>query len=267
MKIEKKKMTLAQFAEFAKAEADAMAAAPDAERAALLRANLAKAATVEKADAEFEVDVAVAPDAGAPALDLSGIAAKLDKIDAAVAAFAGGVTAKALYDGVVAKQGIAMQLAVELLTAYQAKVAGLVAQLQAGGSDLDRDKVWSALSSYDVGEAVNMALAAVGKAEGAPDATATAEVGEVLKAALIARAASDAEATRLAAEAAKKAADEAAAKAKADAEAAAKGTCEQCGAAMADDAEVCPECGWKRGTPVSKRAHRYPDRYDGAKKE
>jgi len=237
MKTEKKTMTLAKFTEFAKSETDALMAKPNADRATVLKANFEKASKVEKADAEFEIEVLA--EEPVP-VDLTAINAKLDKIDAAVAAFASGVTAKAAFDAVVTKQGIAVSLAVELLSAKSVE------------------------GEYDIGAAVVAACDALGKSETPPDAAMVAEVGEAVKSAYTVKA----DAAKVSDEAAKKAAEE---KAKADAAAAAAkaDTCEQCGASMGGE-DVCPECGWKKGTPVDKKAAKrstavgsYKDRYTG----
>ncbi|MDD5542899.1 MAG: hypothetical protein PHX83_06960 [Acidobacteriia bacterium] len=239
MKTEKKMMTMAQFTEFAKSETDALLAKPNADRATVLKANFEKASKVEKADAEFEIEVLA--EEPVP-VDLTAINAKLDKIDAAVAAFASGVTAKAAFDAVVAKQGIAVSLAVELLSAKSAE------------------------GEYDIGAAVVAACDALGKSETPPDAAIVSEVGEAMKSAYAVKA----EAAKSADEAAKKAAEEEAAKkAKEEEDAKKADTCEQCGAAMGGE-DVCPECGWKKGTPVDKKAAKrstavgtYKDRYTG----
>lgn len=236
MKTEKRKMTLAKFLEFAKSEVEALEANPNPERSALLKSNMEKSTEAKTADEEFEVEVAL--DEPAPPMDLSEISAKLDKIDAAVSKFEDGMVEKAGYDAMVIKQGIAVDLAVELLTAYQAKIADLSAKLEAGGADLTQDSAWDYLRSWEIESAVSNALTALGKAETPPDEAMTSEVGDALKAAFTAKF----DALKAAVEAAKIAADEAAAAAKVE-------TCAQCGAAMAG-ADVCPECGWKVGDAV-----------------
>jgi ribosomal protein L40E len=254
MRTEKRKMTLVELTKHNCAEAEALVAQPDPARAAILKASLEAAAKAEPG-AEIEVDVP-APDP--VAADLAAVHAKLDKLASAVEAFAGGVTAKAAYDAVVAKQGVAVNLAVEMLTAYVARIQGIAAQLQAGGADIDKESLWGAFRSYNVEEAVENALTVLGKAEGA-DAAVLAEVGSTLKAAFVAKTGAD--------DAAKKAADEAAAKAAADkaaADAAAtdEEVCKQCGAKMKKTDTVCSACGWERGTPVTTaKAHKFPPRY------
>jgi len=259
MKTEKRKMTLAKFLEFVKSEVEALAANPNPERSALLKDNMTKSAVAKTPDEEFEVEVAL--DEPAPPMDLSEISAKLDKIDAAVSKFEEGMVEKAGFDAMVIKQGIAVDLAVELLTAYQAKIADLQAKLEAGGEDLTSGAAWDYLSSWGIESAVENALTALGKAETPPDEAMTSEVGDALKAAFTAKF----DAIKAAVEAAKIAADEAAAAAKAD-------TCEQCGADM-KGADVCPECGWKVGDVVKteKRGDpstfRYDTRFTGEPKE
>lgn len=255
MKTEKRKMTLTEFHKFATSEVDALLTNPSEERSALLKANLAKSSEAATPDAEFEVEVAI--DEPAPPMDLSEISAKLDKIDAAVSKFEAGMVEKAGYDAMVIKQGIAVDLAIELLTAYEAKVADLSAKLQSGGDDLERGDLWDALSTWDLETAISNALTALGKAETPPDETLTSEVSDALKAAHAVKS----EAIKAAAEAAKEAA-----------EAAKVDTCAQCGAAMAG-ADVCPECGWKVGDPVKSEKRKrtsttvgdYPSRYKGEK--
>jgi len=252
MKTEKRKMTLAKFHEFAKSEVEALEANPNPERSALLKANLTKSSEATTPDAEFEVEVAI--DEPAPPMDLSEISEKLDKIDAAVSKFEAGMVEKAGYDAMVVKQGIAVDLAIELLTAYEAKVADLSAKLQAGGEDIERDDLWNTLSTWDLETAISNALTALGKSETPPDEALTTEVSEALKAAYTVKS----DAIKAAAEAAK----EAAGTAKVD-------TCAQCGADMGG-ADVCPECGWKVGT-ATKRGKtpaaigNYPSRYKGEK--
>lgn len=250
MKTEKRKMTLAKFLEFAKSEVEALEANPNPERSALLKSNMEKSTEAKTADEEFEVEVAL--DESAPPMDLSEISAKLDKIDAAVSKFEDGMVEKAGFDAMVIKQGIAVDLAVELLTAYQAKIADLSAKLEAGGADLTQDAAWDYLRSWEIESAVSNALTALGKAETPPDEAMTSEVGDALKVAFTAK--FDAI----------KAAVEAAAAAKVD-------TCEQCGAAMAG-ADVCPECGWKVGDVVKIKkgnpsTFQYSSRFTGKTEE
>jgi hypothetical protein len=254
MRTEKRKMTLVELTKHNCAEAEALVAQPDPARAAILKASLEAAANAEPG-ADIEVDVP-APDQ--VAVDLAAVHAKLDKLASSVEAFAGGVTAKAAYDAVVAKQGVAVNLAVEMLNGHIMAVQEIAGKLQAGGDDIERKELWEKLGAYNVEQAVENALTALGKAEGA-DAAVLAEVGSTLKAAFVAKTGAD--------DAAKKAADEAAAKAAADkaaADAAAtdEEVCKQCGAKMKKTDTVCAACGWERGTPVTTaKAHKFPPRY------
>ncbi len=255
MRTETRKMTVVEFAKYAMTEAAALVSAPDADRAAVLKAAMKVAAEATDPSAEIEVQVAAADPA---ALALAAVHTKLDKIEAAVASFAGGVTAKALYDAVVAKQGIAVQLALELLAAHQTKVAALAQQIQAGGADLDKDKIWAALRTYDIEEAVGNALTVLGKAEGA-DAAALAEIGAVYKTGLAEKLTKTAPAPTDP----PAAGTPPAAPAAGDPPAAAPVTqadddvCKQCGAKMEKGVDVCPACGWTRGTAVSKAVAKF----------
>lgn len=257
MKTEKRKMTLAKFLEYAKSEVKKLEANPDPERSALLSAAMEKS-TEAKSDEEFEVEVIVEE---APTIDLTEVNAKLDEIKEKVSKLEAGTVEKATHDVMIVKQGLAVELAVELLTAYQQKINDLSEKLQSGGDDIDRDKLWDTFSSWSVEDAVANALTTLGKSENAPDEAVASEVGEALKAAFAAKTAATPAPAPVADD------DPAPAIEKVD-------TCKQCGADMAG-ADVCPECGWKVGTEVKTEKRRltsntigdFPSRYTGKTQE
>lgn len=176
-------MPLRDFMKFAAAEAAALEAKPDAHRAALLKAATAKAAGVESLDDEVTVEVVKEPDtADTIANLLSAIEDLGKKVDAITAPADDAPTADDLAAAVAkAEDGmLAVQLASEVLAAYADRLLSLKGMLD-GGSEIDPDDVRKTFDSmWDVRNAVDLAIAAMGKRDDAPDAEALKRAGALI---------------------------------------------------------------------------------------
>jgi len=171
------KMTVAELVKWAAGENARLSAAPDADRSKYLSDVLAKAADVADPEGTLDVEVPVEPSASVLVAELT---AKIDALVASVEKIGAPAEPDAEAVQKAEDMGLALQLAIEALEGYSSRLLALKDMLTSG-AELTSDDIMKAFAGeWDVRNAVDLAIASMGKGDDAPSEETLKRVAELL---------------------------------------------------------------------------------------